>query len=312
MFDQLHDARVRNAAFEWLAGQVDHHGDVLPRALLAQGFEYRGRRVPLIAPQGIFKPAVMELPLSITTAPRGPYDDEFMREGPLHYRYRGKDPGHRDNVGLRECFERRLPLVYLLGLVPGRYLATWPVYIVGDDPASLTFMVEADDPAELAIGLDPPNGGGAAAVHEAEDEGRRRYVTSVVRGRLHQRAFRERVLAAYRSECSFCHFRHEELLDAAHIIPDADPRGTPEVTNGLALCRFHHAAFDRGFLGVRPDYVLEARPDLLEEEDGPTLVHSIQSLHHERIQLPKSRSQWPDADRLAERYDEFLRQARAS
>ncbi|MDX1579361.1 MAG: HNH endonuclease, partial [Gemmatimonadota bacterium] len=78
------------------------------------------------------------------------------------------------------------------------------------------------------------------------------------------------------------------------------------------LCKFHHAAFDRGFLGVRPDYVLEARPDLLAEEDGPTLVHSIQSLHETRIQLPRSRRLWPEVGALEARYDEFLRGTKAS
>jgi hypothetical protein len=63
------DSEIRRAAFEWLAAQVEIHGDVLPWALLVRGFELRGERVPLVSMQGIFKPRVMELPLSIRTAP---------------------------------------------------------------------------------------------------------------------------------------------------------------------------------------------------------------------------------------------------
>jgi putative restriction endonuclease len=42
----------------------------LPEKLLEQGFTYEGRRVPLLGPQGIFKPRVLrEIRLSITTIP---------------------------------------------------------------------------------------------------------------------------------------------------------------------------------------------------------------------------------------------------
>ena len=34
-----------------------------------------------------------------------------------------------------------------------------------------------------------------------------------------------------------CRLHHEELLDAAHILPDAHPLGLPNVSNGLALCK---------------------------------------------------------------------------
>ena len=240
-------------------------------------------------------------------SPRGPYDDAFGADGLLEYRYRGTDAHHRDNVGLREALDRRLPLVYFHGIVPGKYVAAWPVFIVGDRLEALTFSVAVDDADHVGLGLEAP-----LEVHDSDADGRRRYITSIVRQRLHQRTFRERVLAAYRSECAFCRFRHEELLDAAHIIPDVDPAGEPRVTNGLALCKLHHAAFDRGFLGVRPDYVLQVRPDLLEEEDGPTLVHSIQSLHATRIHLPRHRAHWPARERLAERYGEFLKKARGA
>ena len=58
------------AAFEWLGEQTSRYGDVLPRTLLAEGFRIDGVRVPLLGPQGIFKPQVMsDVPLSVTTAP---------------------------------------------------------------------------------------------------------------------------------------------------------------------------------------------------------------------------------------------------
>ena len=54
--------------------------------------------VPLVGPQGIFKPRVLdEAPLSATTAPNGPYDDSFDPDGLLRYRYRGTDPNHHVN-----------------------------------------------------------------------------------------------------------------------------------------------------------------------------------------------------------------------
>ncbi|HEY1169430.1 MAG TPA: hypothetical protein VGE81_10710 [Candidatus Limnocylindrales bacterium] len=71
------DLRVRLAAFEGLREQVDLRGDVLPRALLEQGFVFEGGRVPLVGPQGIFKPRVCDLPLSITTIPGGEYADQM-------------------------------------------------------------------------------------------------------------------------------------------------------------------------------------------------------------------------------------------
>jgi putative restriction endonuclease len=72
VFERQHDARVRQAAFEWLVSVVGIHEDVLPREVLAKGFTFEGRRVPLLGPQGIFKPAVMEVPLSLRPLPPPP------------------------------------------------------------------------------------------------------------------------------------------------------------------------------------------------------------------------------------------------
>jgi putative restriction endonuclease len=302
MFDRRQDARVRAAAFEWLYGQVAIHGDVLQRGILAQGFILDGNRIPLVGPQGIFKPRVLnDAPLSITTAPEGPYDDAFGTDGLLRYRYRGTNRDHPDNRGLRFAMERRLPLIYFHGIVPGKYVATWPVFVVKDNPADLFFSVAVDDATHVGLNVDQQ----ADGLVSEDSMARRAYITASVRQRLHQRAFRERVLDAYRHQCSFCRLRHEELLDAAHIIGDTEPMGEPVVRNGLSLCKLHHAAFDSHFVGLRPDYVLEVRPDIRREHDGPTLVHAIQALHGAAITMPRQLAQQPSRELLEIRYERF-------
>lgn len=298
------DHQVRMAAFSWLAEQVRIHGDVLPRELLAQGMEYAGQRVPMLGPAGIFKPKLIpQVPLSITTTPKGPYDDSFGEDGFLLYRYRGTDPHHRDNSGLRMAFFQRTPLIYFHGVVPGRYLAAWPVFIVGDEPESLTFRVALEDPSYVQESWDQER-----AEYSLADPGtdaRRAYLTGEVRYRLHQRDFRERVLHAYREQCAFCRLRHRDLLEAAHIIPDGEPEGEPIVSNGISLCKLHHAAFDKYFLGLRPDYVIEVRRDILEEDDGPMLLHGLQGLHLMKMYVPRPAEARPNPDFLDWRYKRF-------
>lgn len=73
-------------------------------------------------------------------------------------------------------------------------------------------------------------------------------------------AFRERILTLYERRCAVCGYdgrmgRSELGLEAAHIKwhsasgPDTDD-------NGLALCVFHHRAFDRGAVGIDADHRL--------------------------------------------------------
>lgn len=299
--DTVGDLRVRLAAFGWLREQVETHGDVLPRSLLEEGFVFEGQRVPLLGPQGIFKPKACELPISVTTLPEGgPYDDKV--DGPyLRYSYRGTDPRHPDNAGLRRAMHERVPLILFVRLKPGRYLAQQPVYIVGDDPGRLAFKVDLE--------AGKPDVAETAQTRAAEDLDsiERRYVVSTFRRRVHQRAFRERVLDAYREQCAVCRLRHQELLDAAHIVADAEDEGDPVVSNGLALCKLHHAAFDSFFLTVRPDYTIEIRQSILAETDGPMLLVGLKQMHDQPIQLPHSVRDRPDPARLEIRYERFLR-----
>jgi len=127
---------------------------------------------------------------------------------------------------------RRLPLIYFHGVAPGKYLAAWPVFVVSDDPPALTFAIAVDDASHMGMSPLTPS-----VRDEGADIARRVYVTGVVRMRLHQRSFRERVLDAYHRQCAFCRLRHEELLDAAHIVPD--PRDPVSAVPGAADCLTH-------------------------------------------------------------------------
>ena len=197
---------------------------------------------------------------------------------------------------------RRIPLVYFFGLLPGRYLAAWPVFVVADEPRALTFTIQLDDAAVLDFDVAAAS---VALSYEPGGDERRRYVTRELQVRLHQRSFRERVLRAYRSRCAVCRLRPHELLDAAHIVPDSEA-GAPRVPNGLALCKLHHAAFDKLFVGVRPDGVIEVRRDILEEEDGPMLLHGLKRLHRTRLHAPRRTDDRPDPDLLEIRYARFV------
>jgi putative restriction endonuclease len=297
------DLQVRLAAFAWLSEQVNSHGDVLPRKLLEQGFEFQGQRIPLIAPNGIFKPKFLDLPISITTAPKGPYDDYFGKDNFLIYRYRGTDPSHHDNVGLRKVFEQKRPLVYLHGIEPGKYLATWPVYIIGDDQGSHMFKVAVDDALPA---VEYSESSIAHQIAEVSDA-RHAYLTATIKVRLQQRIFRERVLDAYKSQCAFCRLKHRELLDAAHIVPDSLPESKSTIENGISLCKLHHSAYDSFILGITPDYIIQVRQDILEEEDGPVLQHGLKGLHETKLSLPNLPSQWPSREALEWRYSRFTR-----
>lgn len=127
-----------------------------------------------------------------------------------------------------------------------------------------------------------------------------------MRLRLHQPVFCARVLRAYEQARAICRLKHVDLLDAARVLSDADG-GQPVVTNGLSLCKIHHAAYDRGIVGVRPDYVVQVRPDVLLEVDGPMLKHGIQAVHDVPLQLPTRAVDRPDRDLLAQRFATFSR-----
>ena len=51
--------------------------------------------------------------------------------------------------------------------------------------------------------------------------------------------------------------------------------------------------------------MVEVRQNLLEEHDGPMLVHGLQGLQGTRIILPRARELRPDPELLHRRYERF-------
>ena len=283
--------------------QVRHlrelYGGRIPRSALMEGVTIAGQRIPIWNYQkGIFKPAALGrggAALSVQTSAESPYDDVHdMESGRIAYKYRGTDPGHPDNVALRQAMLEQRPLIYLVAIDPGFYDAVLPVYVSADDPVEHQFTLVADQLSALQLPGDPV----MTAV-------RREYATRAVLQRLHQQQFRRMVLIAYREQCCICRLRHVELLDAAHILPDRHPKGEPIVTNGLGLCKIHHSAYDAQIIGIDPDALVHVREDVLREKDGPMLQHGLQEVAGSRLILPRNADLQPNREYLAERFERF-------
>ena len=239
MDGKLRDARIRQTAFDAVSQMTSARGGTLEAVDLRNGFVFDGDRIPLINPQrGIFKPRQISWLLSIRTVfPRSGarvwYDDQreahrqiYAGDEVVEYAFMGADPAAADNRWLREAMEEQIPVIYFLGSSPGRYQPIIPTFVVGWDPGRLR--------VQLAFGA--LVGASAAALPPAAPE--RRYALREVKQRLHQASFRDAVLQAYDGRCAISRLPERTLLDAAHIVMDANEQlGQPIISNGLPLTR---------------------------------------------------------------------------
>jgi putative restriction endonuclease len=210
----------------------------------------------------------------------------------------GTDATAADNRWLRDATQRQTPAIYFLGTSPGHYQPIIPTFIVEWHPDRLR--------VQLAFGALV----GASAQALPPDVGERRYALREVKARLHQASFRDAVLSAYRGRCAICHLPEPRLLDAAHIIMDADEQlGQPVISNGLPLTKLHHAAFDAHLIGIDPDYGIHVSDRLLEIRDGPFLELGLKGIAGTLIDRPRRLEDRPDRNRLALRFEQFKKAA---
>lgn len=287
------EEEFRQLVMAAVAERAAANGGVISRVELSALLLANGdtRRV-IDTSKGIWNPRDLAATLSIVSSPTGPYDDRDVDGGLFHYDYRaGSTEG--DNTKLRRAFQLGLPVILLRKIDNGIYVPVFPTYVVADDIENRQFVLALDESLRfLANPLSPT---------AAE----KRYAERVVRARLHQPEFRARVIRAYHTTCAICSLKHADLLDAAHIIGDGQDGGDPIVTNGLSLCKIHHAAYDRNLLGISPDYTIHLDKNLLDEVDGPMLRHGLQEMHGKSLILPIKRNELPDRERLSARFERF-------
>lgn len=292
-----YDAAFRAAAFAYVQAIAERNGGVVTRQEL-EDFRFRAERIALIDQgRGVRNPVQLPGTISILSTKKSNYQDETGPDGLLRYDFPPGDPERGDNRKLRQAARLRLPLIWLQEVVPAVFAPILPVFMAAEETAMRRYVV-AIDADQLAM---VPGLSGSDSVIE------RRYAARISKQRLHQPVFRGGVMLAYRRQCAVCGLRHAELLDAAHIIEDGLPGGEPVVSNGLALCKIHHAAYDRKILGISPDLVVHLAPGVLAEVDGPMLRHGLQDFHGQSLSVvPNTKRDKPDRERLAARFSRFL------
>ena len=296
MWTQAEELAFREDLISKVITAANEGDGMLSRSELGS-FNYAGRQVRVIDSQsGIWNPGdswpfenPLRATLSINTTNSGIYKDEEVADGLWRYDYQSGSTAGK-NTKLRAALEFGFPVLWFQQQDNGRYVP-YRVFIVQDFPDRGYCLMAPDQVLFLA------------ATSESSLE--RRYAMREMKVRLHQPAFRARVISAYETRCAICQLRHGRLLDAAHITPDSNTESSTSVTNGLALCKIHHAAYDIDVLGISADYVVKVRGDVLEEVDGPMLKHGIIDMDGQELWLPSKEDNYPDKARLAARFEVF-------
>ena len=302
--------RARAAAFDFLRRELEAAGGhALTWDVLSRGVKVDGQRVVIVGRvQGIWRPAGFEKPLSMKSVFSGegeaPYEEGFDEDDQV-FRYAYRDAqadnaravtgAQRTNEAVRSAMREHVPLIFFFGVAKGTYVPFFPTFVVDDNPHERLFSLELNEAGGVLSGL--PDLAAESPV--------RKYKARMVKSRLHQERFREIVLKAYRSCCAVCRLQHKRLLDASHIISDSEG-GEPAVSNGLALCKLHHAAYDSDVLGIRPDLTVEINRDILRITDGPLHEHGLLDFHGQRLMVvPRRIGDRPSEAALARRYERF-------
>lgn len=286
----------REDLIEKILSKANEVDGMLSRAELGK-FEYAGQIIRVIDSQGgIWNPGAswtlgeeLRATLSINTTNSGKYEDQEVPGGLWRYDYQSGGTAGK-NTKMRMAMDLQLPLVWFVQQDSGRYVP-YKVFIISDFPDECYCLIAPD----LSL----------ATASRSVSLIERRYAERIMKQRLHQPAFRARVISAYETKCAICRLGHGRLLDAAHITPDSDENSSTSVKNGLSLCKIHHTAYDINIVGIDADYKVHIRQDILSETDGPMLEYGIKKMDKAKLWVPTAAADMPDPARLEVRFNEF-------
>jgi hypothetical protein len=136
----------------------------------------------------------------------------------------------------------------------------------------------------------------------------RKRVKTIRETALRIRGFRQAVIEVYHFRCAVCGLKINSPdslcweVEAAHIVPHGS-FGRDDVFNGIALCRFHHWAFDVGWFTLLDDFKVLASSKLsrVPHDFGRMgnyeIVRALATLHTS-IRLPSRRQVYPHVNSI--------------
>jgi putative restriction endonuclease len=230
--------------------------------------ELRGFDIHLKGQPGIFKPAELSDPLSLTTTINSKHTQDVIEGSCVQYDYVSRD---FENEALKRCADAELPLIYFLQVTrrpSPEYVVFAPVYVVGWDDKARRFLVDLSEqrPSEIAARATRQLGLFRASSREVA----RTYIAGSVKQRLDAARFRNRVLDSSRG-CAVCGLRERALLDAAPI--------------RIALCAIHNRAYNAGILTIDENGVVEVH---LDRKGGEAEKSMLLAYDGAKVRIPGS------------------------
>lgn len=293
---------IRACAAHAITGLVRERGtNVFSWAEIDRGFVCQATRLCFASKAvGIFRPKELTddaaLSIKLVRPSRAgrvsPYNDRELADGLIAYRL---ERSGRDNRYLIEAWRRQLPLIFFRGLADAQYEVLFPVFVQAVDLMASEAIIAIGDREVMHV---------AESAERVEEPIERSYSTGARKTRRHQRAFRERVLLAYGLRCALTGLPITELLEAAHIISDADG-GEASVRNGIAMSSLHHAAYEQNLIGIDPDATIHIHESVRAARDGPLLDYGLVRLDRQPLRLPAFAAHCPNRDFLSLRFEEF-------
>jgi putative restriction endonuclease len=295
--------QIRAAAGQALRKMIQDKGDnVFTWSEIDKGFEVNGSKVHFATKAaGIFKPreladgAALSIKQVKPSRPgrAAPYDDKDLEDGVVSYQLQKAGEASPFNALLETAFRKQVPLIFFRGIADGLYEAFYPVFVD-------TFSYER---GESTIVFETPSETDANS-SDIVSEIPRVYGTATRQTRLHQRAFRQRVLMAYGLRCALTNLPLVQLLEAAHIVADSKG-GIASVQNGIAMSTFHHTAYESNLMGIDPDGKIILNEQVRGTRDDPMFSHGLLDLDGKRMRFPSADVHRPNRDFLAQKFDEF-------